>query len=130
MLNNEPIYLHSHYKFIEKLKNDRKALYFAVLMSGVLVGSVNLHFIGPNTAERGIYIVPDFQGRGLAKKICIELYQHVKENLDIRYITTTVLKANQRSNALEHSLGAARTAEDDHLFHYLTNVGEENYFEG
>lgn len=130
MMNTEPISYDSHKKFIERLKEDSNSRYFVVLRKGRFVGSVNLHFKNPKTAERGIYIVPDFQGMGIAKRICIEFYQYVERNSNIRSIYTTVLKDNQPSNALESSLGAIRTAEDDQLVHYLTNVGKEYFIQG
>ncbi len=85
---------------------------------GVFVGSINLHFDDAQSAERGIFLNPVYQGKGLSKQICKDFYKYFRDNHGLRFITTKVLKENLRSNALEHSLGAVKIAEDDEFLYY------------
>lgn len=92
---------------------------------GVFVGSINLHFDDSSTAERGIYLNPVYQGKGLSKHICKDFYKYFRDNHGLRFITTKVLKNNVSSNSLERSLGAERVKEDDKFFYYkcdLSNI--------
>ena len=123
MVNTEPIPLSRHLDFIEKLKSDEKSIYFAVVSGGELIGSVNLHLGEDMEAERGIYILPEYQGQGFAKRICTELYKYARERLGVECITTTVLRGNDRSNGLERSLGARLSREDGRYCYYRYNFG-------
>lgn len=89
---------------------------------GVFVGSINLHVNADKSAERGIYIHPNFWGRKLAIKICKEFYEYIRDNLGIDIITTKVLRYNDISNALERSLNAERTAEDENYYYYRRDL--------
>lgn len=91
---------------------------------GVFIGSINLHFNDAITAERGIYINPAFQGKGLSKQICKDFYIHFRDNHGLHFITTKVLKDNVSSNALERSLGAEKVKEDDRFFYYKCDLSK------
>lgn len=83
------------------------------------MGSVNIHFEEKsNSAERGLYIHPFYWGKGLAKKICKELYIYLRDNIGLTHVTTKVLKENISSNCLEHSLNAKLVKEDDVFYYY------------
>lgn len=112
MVNAAWIPLQSHLAFVEGLKSRGDALYFVVLLEGEFVGAINLHFERPDTAERGIYLHPRHQGKGLATAICRDFYAYCKRHCGLCFITTRVQKSNAASNALEAALGAAKTSED------------------
>lgn len=87
-------------------------------MGGGFIGSINIHFEeDSNSAERGLYIHPDYWGKGLAKKICKEAYRYLRDNIGLKHITTKVLKENINSNSLENALGAKLVNKDD-IFNY------------
>lgn len=118
MVNQEMIPLENHIKFINGLKNNGNSRYYAVVQDRNFVGSVNIHIEREGTAERGIYIHPEYWGKGLAKKICKDFYSYLRRNEGINTINTKVLKDNVGSNALEYSLGASKSYEDEGLNYY------------
>ncbi len=122
MVNKDIIPFDSHCKFVKSLQSDRNTLYYCVLSNGVFVGSLNLHFNDSQSAERGIYLNPAFQGEGLSKLICKDFYTYFRDNHGVRLITTKVLKDNVSSNALEYSLGAIKTDEDDMFYYYKCDL--------
>lgn len=126
MVNPDPISLDAHFSFVRGLKDRTDVKYYAVLHEGQFVGSVNLHNEDVGIAERGIYIHPEHWGKGYAKSICTELYQHAHSKFGISTILTKVLKTNHGSNSLERSLGAALIAEDDRFFYYQRRISSDN----
>lgn len=124
MVNQDLITWDSHKSFINSLKTMNNKLYFSVLMEGVFVGSINLLFEDQNIAERGIYIKPENQGKGLAKLICKDFYKYFRDIYGLRSVTTKVLKGNVGSNALERSLGSVKVAEDDRFFYYKCDLSD------
>lgn len=122
MVNPDYIPLQSHLNFVEGLKSKNDAIYYVVLINYEFVGSINLHIENLDTAERGIYLHPEFQGKGLAKMICNDFYRHCRQSNGIRFITTRVLKSNDASNALEHALGASKIKENDSYNFYRLEI--------
>lgn len=122
MVNQDIIPFDSHCKFVKSLQNNHNTLYYSVLSRGGFVGSLNLHFDDAESAERGIFLNPLYQGKGFSKQICKDFYKYFRDNHGLRFIITKVLKENLRSNALEHSLGAVRIAEDDVFFYYQCDL--------
>lgn len=122
MVNQIIIPFESHCIFVKKLRHNDNVLYYNVLSGGVIVGSINLHFNESDSAERGIYLDPSYQGKGLSKQICKDFYKHFRDNHGLRFITTKVLKDNVSSNALERSLGAEQVSEDDRFFYYKCDL--------
>ncbi len=121
MVNQDPIPYDSHVKFVESLKGRSDSIYFYVFQEDSFIGSINLHFEDVNTAERGIYIHPNYWGKKLAKKICYEFYPLIMKEFGLKEITTKVLKENVGSNALEYSIGSIKVAEDDKFNYYMFN---------
>lgn len=129
MVNKEPIPYDSHLMFVESLDKNPKALYFCVLYDESFIGSVNIHKEDNGSAERGIYIHPNYWGKKFARRICGEFYPYIIKELGISEITTKVLKDNLGSNSLENSLGASQAGEDDEFFYYsykTTNDCDKN----
>lgn len=122
MTNDKPISYESHQNFVHQLNSVDNRLYFCVLQGGVLLGSINFHFENTIVAERGIYLNPEYIGKGLAKKICKELYSYFRDKKGLRQIKTKVKKENVSSNALEASLGAELIDEDDDYFYYVLDL--------
>lgn len=122
MTNDQPISFESHQNFIRQLCNLDNASYYSVLLNGAFIGSINFHFEEGYVAERGIYLNPDFIGKGLAKKLCHEIYAYFRDKRGIRHVKTKVKKENINSNALEASLGAVISSEDDDYNYYLLDL--------
>lgn len=114
-----------HKEFISRLKSHHDTQsYYAVLLDGNYCGSVNLKRINKDTIERGIFIHPNFQNRGLAKKISIEFYSYLFERKGIKYVKTSVMKDNIPSLALQTSLGAKLLESDERYNHYILDIGD------
>lgn len=122
MVNQDIIPFESHCKFVNNLQYVDNTLYYIVLSGTVFVGSINLHFGNSSTAERGIYLNPVYQGKGLSKQICKDFYKYFRDYQGLRFITTKVLKDNVSSNALERSIGAKLMKEDDKFFYYTCDL--------
>lgn len=122
MVNPEYIPYESHLQFIRSLNSKGDTKYYAANLNGDLIGSVNVHIGNDGSAERGIYIHPEYWGKGLAKKICREFYSYLRSNMGINAITTKVLKENIGSNSLERSLGASKISEDESLNYYYCDI--------
>lgn len=123
MVNDKVISYDDHKQFVMKLHHLDNTLYYSVLSGGgVFIASINLQFDNQTTAERGIYLHPDFWGHGLSKKICKELYTHFRDNKGLKTVKTKVKKNNVSSNALERSLGAAKIHDDDEYNYYSLDL--------
>lgn len=122
MVNPECIQYEDHLRFVDGLKSKCNVKYYAVLQNGEFIGSVNIHIENDGSAERGIYIHPEYWGKGMAKKICRDFYSCLRRNVGINAITTKVLRENVGSNALERSLGASKISEDGRLCYYHCDI--------
>lgn len=120
MVTDSEIPLERHSSFVQSLNAIDNRLYYSILSGGVFVGSINLTFISEHEAERGIYLHPEYIGKGLAKLICKEFYQYFRDNRQLTVITTKVKVDNQPSLMLERSLGAVQEREDgDYVYFSL-----------
>lgn len=109
MVNDTFIPFENHARFVENLKSDSSKDYFIIKDNeGNIIGSVNAIYLDNHLAERGIYVNPQFQGRGHAFKTLMEFYEELKSNA-IRRVITRVKTDNLASNNLERKLGATLT---------------------
>lgn len=122
MVNPDFIPYENHVRFIKGLKEKSNVAYYVVLWNGEFIGSVNIHIEGKGVAERGIYVHPDYWGKGFAKKICRALYAYLSKNKGINTIVTKVLKSNVSSKSLERSLGASEMSEDRRFVFYACDI--------
>lgn len=123
MINREEISSESHSNFVENLRTDREKQYYAVYLkdghgSGFPIGSVTLYRLDNSTVERGIWLFPEAQRQGHAKKLLNALYDFLATEKGIKKIVTEVRTDNNASKALENSLGAKPTSSDDHFIYY------------
>lgn len=117
MINQDEISEGSHFKFVKNLKYRRDKAYYAVYYKGKneschesIIGSITLDRIDDNRLERGIWLFPEAQGLGHAKRLLTDLYKYLKSRKGITEILTRVLEENSASLALEKSLGAKKTS--------------------
>lgn len=118
MVNNGIIPIEEHNNFITNLKKLNDVAYFCVIKDNQFIGTINIHFENQESAERGIFLHPSFQGKGLSKKICKDFYKYLKNNYCVHSIITKVKIDNINSNALENSLGAVRYSHDEQFIFY------------
>ena len=69
MTNTQPFDFESHCSFIDKLKKDVSKRYWAIFIQGVYVGSYYIVDIREGQAERGLFIAPEYFGKGYAKAL-------------------------------------------------------------
>lgn len=119
MVNDSVIPASGHSAFVKSLDNSDKKRYFCILSGETFIGSINLTFTSGQEAERGLYLHPDFIGKGYAKRICREFYRYFRDNNGLTAITTKVKRTNVPSLMLERSLGALLEGEDAE-FAYFT----------
>lgn len=118
MSNPDPISLADHLMFIRNLMTACNKYYYSVLWKGSFIGSVNIHFLDDETVERGIYLDPQFWGKGLSKLISKEFYEYLHNQRSVNKVRTRVFKSNGPSNALQLSIGAKNVSSDDEYNYY------------
>ena len=120
MVNPELISEESHFKFIDRLKNDVNRLYFAIYKSGMLVGTYNLTNEGDGVWERGIIADPSTQGTGQTEQ-WERLILHDLPRYGIKAVTAKVKPNNLRSIKYHEKLGYQEHGRDnDYLYYLLT----------
>lgn len=125
MVNSNLITLEEHNNFLNYLKNNDNKKYYYVTgkkEGGNFIGSINIIYESQNTVERGIYLHPDYFGRGISKKLTIEFYNYLHSNLGISTIKTKVKKNNIPSNKLDKSLGAEIIGEDEEYLYWSVKL--------
>lgn len=119
MTNKEYISKDEHNLFLKNLKNNRIHDYFCVIWNGSCIGSVNVKYMDNHSIEIGIFLHPNYIGKGLAQQISRELYAYLHINKGINVVKTRVLKDNSASIALQLALGAVCDASDE-LYNYYS----------
>lgn len=69
MSNKDLIPYDVHIKFIQSLLNREDKKYYAIFKDADFVGCYEYYDIIGKTAERGLYIMPEYRGRGVAARI-------------------------------------------------------------
>lgn len=130
MVNDQPISWDSHIRFVNSLTSNPDKAYYVVLVSKgdgnpmpdvedmEVAGSINFEWVAPGVVERGIWIAPKYQGKGLATRILRNSYGWLADNLCVKRIVTKVKSDNEASKALENALGAKLEADDCGYCHY------------
>jgi RimJ/RimL family protein N-acetyltransferase len=119
MVNPELISEESHFKFIDRLKNDVNRLYFAIYKKGMLVGTYNLTNEGDGVWERGIIADPSTQGTGQTEQ-WERLILHDLPKHGIKAVAAKVKLNNLRSIKYHEKLGYQEHGRDnDYLFFLL-----------
>lgn len=113
MRNTATFSYDGHKTFIEKLKKDSTKLYLAFFINNELVGSYDFIEIGiDSSAERGLFINPKYQGKGMAPVIERIMDIEAKKH-NVRYLMAEVLKTNVRSINYHKKIGYSVQSEDE-----------------
>jgi RimJ/RimL family protein N-acetyltransferase len=97
-----------HSNFILSLKNDSTKSYWAVSRHpNSFLASVSLHPINLDEkwAEWGIYIHPEYEGKGIAKEIGLSFFEYLAQNTCLEKIRARVKSDNVRSIAFHQRIG-------------------------
>lgn len=112
MEHTELIPWKSHLNFVESLFTQYRKIYWAVYREDELIGSVNFEYNSVSEVERGIFILPEFWGKGYAALIDNGLFE-ILQKQQILSVTAKVLKTNPRSLHFHLKLGYKWISDDD-----------------
>jgi len=127
MANDSLIDELDHRKFVNSLESDRTKAYFAVFKSDDYIASVYLTDIKGNQGERGLYVIPSFQGKGTTQIIELIFLKYLRDN-GIKYVNAKVKINNLRSIRYHIKMGYKETFRDDCYIHFkldtemITNI--------
>ena len=93
-----------HYKFIDKLKTDRRNQYYLASLKNP-IGVIYLNNIEKTKAEIGIYVDPNNIGKGLGKRVLQEFII----TLDLNNIYLKVKESNVPAIKFYEKIGFKRT---------------------
>lgn len=112
MAHTEPILWESHLNFVNNLSSQYRKVYMAAYRDGELVGSVNIEYESVVQVERGIFILPEFWGKGDSVLIEKALFEYLQEQ-HVSSVSAKVLKTNSRSLHFHLKLGYRQISNDD-----------------
>ncbi len=108
MFNKEVFSFQSHLAFVEKLKDDKTKLYYAIFDEyDNFLGSINLHPINyqKKEADWGIYINPNYQKSGIGQILANCFFEYIFSFNIIDRITAVVLDFNEQSTTFHKRVG-------------------------
>lgn len=117
MEHTELIPWESHLMYVKSLSAQYRKVYWAVYGEDKLIGSVNIEYNSVSEVERGIFILPEYWGKGDAALIDKTLFEILREQ-GITSVTVKVLKSNKRSLHFHLKLGYKLLSNDD-KYRYL-----------
>lgn len=115
MVNDKPFSFENHRNFVKLLANDNNKIYWAVCENHDFICSISLHPIEweQKYAEWGIYMNPNFAGKGIAKRIALLFFTYITNLGCFRLIKAKVRKNNAQSYYYHKSIGFITTSADD-----------------
>lgn len=96
MENCQPFTFEEHTQFLHRLKEKSDKVYWAVFEKKSFVGSVNVYYSQTGTCERGIFVLPENMGMGVASRIEKGVTKILRKK-GIDKITARVKTTNGRS---------------------------------
>lgn len=120
MVNPEVISEESHFRFVERLKENTNRLYFAVYKSGGLIGTYNLTEEGDGIWERGIIANPSSQGSGQTEKWERQILSSLPS--EIKAVSAKVKQDNLRSVKYHEKLGYIEQNRDNEYIYYILRL--------
>ena len=107
MTNPEVISEEDHFKFVERLRDNKDRLYLAIYRDEALVGTYNITKEKEGIWERGIFANPDTQGKGETQKW----------EREILVITSQDFVFSITSRAAKAAVGPIRSVQKVELIH-------------
>lgn len=97
----------------------KEELPLGIFYGGKLAGEVVLHNFGYRCdCEIGVRLLPEFEGKGMAKEALLMLINYAFIELDIEMIVAKCFKENERSRRTLLSAGMKASGEDDTYFYF------------
>lgn len=121
MKNKEPFSYESHCAFVESLREVKDKLYYAFFIGDNLVASYDfIHIVDGDSAECGIFIHPEWQGKGLSLVIEQVMEKEILKR-GVHRITSDVYKNNVKSSFFLGG-GSYRVLSQDDEFIYFEKL--------
>lgn len=118
MTQPDPFPFESHQKFVESLHNNTTKLYYAIFLEDKLIGSYDFISIQDcDSAEHGLYINPEFQGKGYGTIIESVMDGYIRAR-GVKRLFAEVLKSNPPSYHYHMSVGY-KVYKEDNKYYYL-----------
>lgn len=116
MFNSEPFSWEEHSLFVESLAKRTDKLYMAFFEGEQLVASYDFIDIHEGQAECGLYLHPEYEGKGIASMV-EERMEEIAKTKGIRVLTSQVLNTNTASLAFYTRNGFIKTKADEQVTH-------------
>ena len=124
MTNPNPFSLESHRNFVERLKNEQNKLFLAFFDGKDFVGSFDFVEIGiDSSAERGLFLNPIYQGKGLAQ-VLEKLAEEEAKRHGVRYLVAKVKSENRSSLRFHRMAGYTEVNKNDEYIYFKRNIVE------
>ncbi|MCQ2287329.1 MAG: GNAT family N-acetyltransferase, partial [Bacteroidales bacterium] len=109
MVNTDEFSFEQHLSFVKSLVHNSEKIYWAIFDQNQYVGTINLHPINweEKHAEWGIYIAPNFQGRGVSKVLGNAFINEMRNQNLLNFIIASVKISNPRSLKYHQNIGFA-----------------------
>lgn len=111
----------SHQNYVHSLAQRTDRVYFGVYENGggKIIGSQSLNpLLKDIEGESGLYLFPQFQGRGWGKLMKQEFIAYIFNNDLLQHITEKVKHTNIRNQQLNLSLGFEPTGKDEKYVYF------------
>ena len=118
MFNPEPFSWEEHSRFVASLEQRPDKLYMAFFDGEQLVASYDLIDIHDGHAECGLYLHPDYEGKGIASMI-EERMEEIALSKDIHVLRSQVLYSNVASLAFYKRNGYRVQTKDERVTYFV-----------
>lgn len=130
MENTDTISWASHQNYVRSLAKRADRVYYGVyeMGGGKIIGSQSLNpILNDIKGESGLYLFPQYQGRGWGKLMKQEFIAYIFNNDLLQQITEKVKHTNMRNQQLNLSLGFEITGEDMKYVYFLLTKGKNKW---
>ena len=121
MFNPNPFTWEEHSHYVASLAQRQDKLYMAFFDGEQLMASYDLIDIHDSQAECGLYLHPDYEGKGIASMV-EERMEEIARNKGIYVLTSQVLNANAASLNFYMRNGYTKISEDDRVAHFKKQI--------
>lgn len=108
--------------FMSGIREDfkkKEELPLGIFYDGIFAGEVVLHNFGYRSdCEIGVRLLPEFEGKGIAKEALLLLMKYTFIELEVETIMAKCFKGNERSRKSLLSAGMKACGEDDTYFYF------------
>lgn len=124
MANNQPISEFDHINFVQSLKRKLDRVYFAVFHNNQYIASIYMTDIEGECGERGIYVAPSYQGKGMTQNIEFDFLNYLRHR-GFKYVLAKVKVDNKRSIHYHIKMGYKEETRDNEYIYYKLEIENE-----